>query len=369
MPSIALFLISSLFILTAFLHPFATRRPEQPAWQAFQPNSMNPASSAVSLADVVPLNARNFRTILVFDSIQCDGRFVLHTLATKVLTSVRGRLLWLAGSGAWTPNLIANAMKKMGCEAAASYIRQLSSSNQESTRTSMVAQDPFAICSFVSRYQQELDQLEIDESLDGGKLCKSLYSEIKEWLLQSSGSGSASVPAWIVLDDVSALAALLGDNLAYALVLAIWTLQKEHCVGLIVRATSDHAMNKNESSSCGIMNFSPSWIGAGGTNVTEDNQSKCADLAWERSLVELADGVLDVIPLASGHTREAHGRILFSTPVHGRGWTDQERQPNDRMVNYCLTDTKAQAIRLRSGSTININSSSTKKTSAVPNNE
>ena len=92
--------------------------------------------------------------------------------------------------------------------------------------------------------------------------------------------------------------------------------------------------------------------------------------AWERNLVELADGIVDVMPLQSGFSLEAHGRLVFTERKGGRGWRDAassaaggRRLPSTARptsssaagapaflttVNYCCEDSSIKAFRLRS---------------------
>ena len=86
------------------------------------------------------------------------------------------------------------------------------------------------------------------------------------------------------------------------------------------------------------------WVGAGGSVQNDDNEEK---IPWERSLVQVADGIVDVVPLASGYTREAHGRLLFSEVPAGRGWGGR---PTACIFKYCIADTKVLAIRIRGSS-------------------
>ncbi len=95
--------------------------------------------------------------------------------------------------------------------------------------------------------------------------------------------------------------------------------------------------------------------------------------AWELSLVELADELIQVVPLPSGFSRHAHGRLLCSTrvvegqrhvilPTTLSSTTIREKQkkkgiPNAEtasaastvvVLNYILSDTTVMAIRIRS---------------------
>ncbi len=51
---------------------------------------------------------------------------------------------------------------------------------------------------------------------------------------------------------------------------------------------------------------------------------------WERSLVEIADGIIDVVPLASGFARDVHGRLIFTERSGSLGW--KGGRGNDRKV-------------------------------------
>ena len=61
---------------------------------------------------------------------------------------------------------------------------------------------------------------------------------------------------------------------------------------------------------------------------------------WERQLVEMADTVVDVVPLASGYSREVHGRLIFTSKAVSATIKQQES------YNYCLTDNQALVIRV-----------------------
>jgi len=105
------------------------------------------------------------------------------------------------------------------------------------------------------------------------------------------------------------------------------------------------------------------WVGAGGDSCTTEAEAASTSVYWERGLVEIADGVIDVIPLQSGFSKEAHGRLVFTERMGGRGWYDHggqgggrsnrvystKRIPAARIVNYFCGDQGVKAIRLRAG--------------------
>mmetsp|Transcript_46899 Transcript_46899/g.70876 ORF Transcript_46899/g.70876 Transcript_46899/m.70876 type:complete len:80 (-) Transcript_46899:228-467(-) len=79
----------------------------------------------------------------------------------------------------------------------------------------------------------------------------------------------------------------------------------------------------------------------------------------------MADGIVDVLPLLSGFSREAHGRIIFTERLGGRGWTSSKSRDlwkrrkggssesfvsTGSVVNYRCSDNGVMAFHLRSGS-------------------
>ena len=254
---------------------------------------MNPVSSSTPLGDVFPWPVDEPKSILVADSVATDGRFLLHSWACQI----PGNFWWIAG-GPWTPSLITAGLQKMG----------RSKPNDDSVIRSLPA---------------ELNE----EHLENGEaFLKEIYREIKAWVQTQK-----EMP-WIFLDDVSAIAGLLGSRLTYIWILSLQALAMEHSFGLFIRCSHDSQQQQVLHPPA----TAQQWIGAG---ATKDND--VADTRWEATLIELVDWVLDVVPLASGYTREAHGRLVLSCR-------------RDRMqtivYNYCLTDQKALAIRVQSTS-------------------
>jgi hypothetical protein len=92
------------------------------------------------------------------------------------------------------------------------------------------------------------------------------------------------------------------------------------------------------------------WLGAGG--LSWKNALKEAIIhqviPWQRSLEGLVDAIVDVLPLPSGFSRDAHGRLFFSETPNGRGWGGiQQKVVAAPIVNYCIQDVGVRVMRLR----------------------
>jgi hypothetical protein len=248
------------------------------------------AASTAPLADVSPWSVDKASTILVNDSIESDGRFVLYQIATQVLPSKR--LLWLS-CGPLSPQLIKSSIKKMG--------RDASSPNL-----------------FVRSITQELAESSLNGRPDGVSFLRLLCRDVAEWASQAS-----STPSWLILDDLSTLAVLLGPKLAYCLLASLQALAtKSGSLGITFRCFNDVDQQPQ---------IVRDWVGAGSER---EASSEC--IPWERSLIELADHVVDVCPLPSGPSRDAHGRLVLTTIPS-----------TSKVFNYCVTENEVLAIRVR----------------------
>lgn len=375
------------------------------------------SASSVPLSQALPWSPELAagRTFLVCDSVETDGRFLLHSLATQVLNHKQkkgARVLWIA-CGAWTDRLVANALKKMGCEHAASCLR--SNTNNTNSNTSLsfdwndsdadapssTANKPLQILSIpveiATRIEEaaQVDEKEDDNDTDGRVnfdtelFLKELYHRIRSWATATAAAENDSDslgPTWIVLDDVSALASLLGERLVYFFVLSLRALMNQNAntnetttnnnntFGLIMRCANDidQQDSKLTETNNGVTSVTPAdshlvadWIGAGGQEERLYHQSQ-SHTPWEHQLVELADGIVDVLPLASGYSREAHGRLVYTARPGGKGWGGGNSSSSDKVaaqhhraesggvlplssgvINYCLMDNFVMAIRLR----------------------
>ena len=347
--------------------------------------------AAVPLTDALPWEAslNSKRMFLVNDSMGTDGRFLLYTLASQVLSSSssgntnsmssaantasqqkRGRVLWLA-CGPVGEGQILQGLKKIGCDKTA--LSQAVLAAKQSGDSTEKESSLLTIRSLATELSDSL--LDSNEPFSEQDFVKRLYQYIlKEWLPTETEDGH-TYNNWIIVDDVSALANLLGETLVYGLLLALNARShkdKSNGFGLVVRCSNDYeaASLPSFSGSSVASSGPPEWFGAGGgalssrSNTHYSSTNMDAEIPWERSLMELADGVLDVLPLTSGYTRELHGRIVMTQMPHGRGWlgdgedpreknttsllasrrsTQQKQQLPMQIINYCITDQKIVA--------------------------
>lgn len=229
---------------------------------------------------------------MVYDELSSDGRFVLHTIAAE---GKEHCVYWLA-CGSWTERLIRQGLQKLG-------------SNNNNLTVKCLAE-------LLTRDLDDTKGQEFSEEA----LVRSIFNNIKEWTVEHHQQ-----TCWIFLDDITALSTLVGEKLAYMLTTSVMALEN---VGVLVRASVASQEDKATE------NGNASWFA--------DRLSIQA--SWEQSIAELADGIIDVLPLATGPTRQAHGRLLF-TQVSERGWRTNH-QPL-KLVNYSLSDNKVAAIRIQ----------------------
>lgn len=249
--------------------------------------------------------------VLVTDSVETDGRFLLHTVASQALNSKRN-VFWLS-CGPTTETLIATALRKIGCDAAAAYLK---------SPKSIEWRPPLAIhCVMVDLPNSHHDV--------PTEYLKNLYLRVKDWC--SSDSNNAKT---IIVDDVSALGNLLGERLVYFFISYLRSLP--NCM-VALRCSNDADKESYQEEHLAGINSSRKmdWVGAGGRRMRE-----VTIIPWERTLVELADWIVDVVPLASGYSRDTHGRLVFTAR------TPAPKEP--LVMNYCLHDTGVSVIRLRS---------------------
>jgi hypothetical protein len=294
--------------------------------------------------------------IVVTDSVETDGRFLLYTLASQALagsttaatsnktpgTTSSASVLWLA-CGPITETLVATALRKMGCDAALSYLKM--QSNDCSNNGTSEWKRPLAIHSILTDLSKN-DALDV---FDEETYLKNLYDRIQKWcqygcLVEDNAPSSDTSKRIIIVDDVSSLANSFGDRLVYFF-LHYLRQSLGSSSQLIVRCSNDmdrDAYSKQEEGGeAGVhanQNKVDDWVGAGGRS----KQSSVERIPWERNVVELlADWVVDVVPLASGYSREAHGRLVYTH-------VSSALPPAVPVVmNYCLQDTSVSAIRLR----------------------
>lgn len=356
---------------------------------------------AIPLTDALHWSPSTPRTILIGDSIHSDGSFVLHSLASQVLSKggeAEGRIFWLSG-GPWTETLVATALKRFGCEAAATYLRKRQQQKQQHQaypeRNVVTEEDENVenLCILsVTRMLSSAFQNEVDEkdetdneisSWDGPEVfLKQIYHRIHKWSRQNPKQQSQS-PSWIILDDLSAIANVLGQRVVYRFVHTLRALAVRESLGLVLKCSWDGVLSPSpmmEASAPAPMasgvnalhdvNHHQNSFGAGSSSHAT---ARGAAIAWEPCLVEFADDMIQVVPLPSGFSRHAHGRLIYSArrqdyllrdgelskklvslrktknaAIQSSPNTYSSSPPSIVVLNYLLTDTNVTAIRIRS---------------------
>jgi hypothetical protein len=299
-------------------------------------------SATVPLEEALPCSPRVARKLLVCDSVETDGRFLCYTFAKQALAAT-SRVLWLVGTPV-TDRQVATGLKKMGCDAAAAYLRD--PTNSKNLRIRCLA-DEIATRSLA-------DENGWDEEV----FLKEVYKQVKTWL-QNADSSSNNNPSWILLDDVSTLATILGESLVYQFVdsiCALSTRMGSDDIGIMIRCSHELDQTLLHKTDEDFEKDQSGWLGAGGlAHRTAVRENQLQSVPWER-YIESVDGIVDVVPLTSGYSREAHGRLVFSEVPGGRGWGEYNKSQqvqtgsnawNKLLFNYCIHDNGVRAIRLR----------------------
>jgi hypothetical protein len=297
-------------------------------------------NTTVPLGEALPWSSGLPRNILICDTVESDGRFVLHTMATQALKTNNCKLFWLA-CGPVTDRQIATALRKIGCDVAASYLRDTTASNKSLKIKSLSNEIAAGVLS--------------SNTFDPQVWLRELYQEIKTWV-KSENDGSR-VPCWLFLDDISSLGTLLGESLVFSFLDSLLSLASssvDEGFGVAVRCSHDldYALSKRAKEEG---NDNSGWLGEGGVAHKQNlarHQSEW--IPWERCIESQMDAIVDVLPLTSGYSREAHGRLIFSECPTGRGWGVESKtivnpgaRWNEFLINYCLNDNGVRAIRLR----------------------
>jgi hypothetical protein len=241
------------------------------------------------LAQVAPWKANE--TVLITDSVEYDGRFVLYTIAAAVSNC---KILWLGNT---TENLIRSSFKKMqGGDLSRVTVHSVPTLIEAKVQSGDFVEEAFV---------------------------KDLYNIVRKWRQEHAGD------AWVVFEDASMLATMVGDRSAYALVFSLRCLSKKATApfGFAVRCSNDADMDDLRTTA---KSANTDWFGAGGKRIAESNDT----IPWERTLTELADTVVDVVPLVSGKTRDVHGRLIFTTTSA------------TTVFNYCLNENQVHTIRI-----------------------
>ncbi len=301
-------------------------------------------NATIPLEQALPWSHEIPRTILIGDSIETDGRFLLHTFASQALKG--GQHLWWLTASAVTDRQIATALKKIGCDVATSYLR-----NNDGTSL-------LKITSMTMDLANQALESKDRPFLDGEAYLKDLYKQIKSWLSVNAEETHSS--SWLLVDDISSLAAMLGDEvLVFQFVDSICSLAMRHQnLGVIIRYSNELDQTLLKAAQIEAVQDKTGWLGAGGlAQKQEIKHLHQTWIPWERN-IESIDIMVDVVPLSSGYSREAHGRLVFSEYPGGRGWATSGATKlganaapstslwNKFVINYCLQDGGVRAIRL-----------------------
>jgi hypothetical protein len=340
-------------------------------------------SNTIPLQDVIPWSPNTPRNILVCDSVETDGSFVLSTMAAHLFSSTLpsssgmqtkgidrqqiswSRALWLCGNAS-TKRQVASALKKLGCDAGAAYLRNDNKHVNNSHNGLKIRSLALEIADRIlasNNSEDSKDGCDFDRDL----YLKTVFNDVKAWADNIPDNKSESVSSWIIVDDVTALASILGDRLVYcfierliSLAKASGTLSTQKC-GVIIRCSGDldqmlYRIESNERKD------HSGWFGTGGLSHKQAIHDKLyrTFVPWERAVEESVDAIIDVLPLLSGFSREAHGRLIFSETPNGRGWKNfhsrSSNPPHNRtkstdwnklIFNFRIQDNGARAIRLR----------------------
>ena len=289
-------------------------------------------SSNVLLQDILPwisqgnnnnrLDDQSPSTVLIHDTLETSGRFLLYLTARH---GRKSRILWLTCSASQNQRLIENGLAKVG--------NGTRNPHATASRTENEQKSQITIRSIVQEIRHTIDSCKEegrDEIFSPQVFVRQLYKSILSWYKETD-----EIPSYIFLEDVSALARFVGSRLSYALVFQLCALQQKRqsspssgkgSLSLLVTTAGDELSDQMDASS---------WVGA------EDQPSgdtvPPTEHGWECSLVELADWIVDVVPLSTGFSRNLHGRLIL---------TPKTMESDAVVINYCLGENQVSATRI-----------------------
>ena len=318
-------------------------------------------------------------TILINDTVETDGRFLLYTMTSQYLTSLssissnvrfknhssnikstlpkentsRRNIFWVA-CGPTTERQILTSLHKIGLD-----VQNPSHGNHAKKNESDVIKIVPVALELANSILHE------KESNIYGDYLKSVYkrfcSSIKAKRKNSSDDDLSKANQFdgtlVIIDDVSYLTQLFGATFVMTFIQKLkHELQRSISGGiLIIRSRIDLSIhnahllefdwshqiqNKNRNNTntrknvSGLNHHFPNsaststWLGAGGGNHIVSEHSHYAQFPQPRILgqsilLEVANAVVDVLPLSSGFAREVHGRLVFSERFSGEiGWNN-----------------------------------------------
>lgn len=317
--------------------------------------------NSVPLQDALPWGKGNPPShgccIFITDSIETDGRFLLHTLSVEYLSNSNTALanrsennrkvLWLSCEAYSGRNILA-AIKKISKESMP-LITDRSSPSSASSDWEFIS-----ICDELSTLIFHAEEGLLKNLISS--FARDLFGKIKQLLsrdlparLEDENVAISRPPCWlVVIDDVSILRQLLGCHNTLALIQSIRAIIRSQGGCLAFRASNTLEREKNSTAK------PTQWAGAGGELDAQCRISQDGEIILENILAELADGVVDVLPLPSGFSREAHGRLLLTEVLGAKGWNHGRNLGDSRsnastkfMLNYFCDESDVKAIHLR----------------------
>ena len=257
--------------------------------------------NSLSLADALK-NIDLGETIGIFDSDRTDGRFLLYTLAS----SGNHDITWISCSPSGTERNLMLAMKRIG------------KGHGQNMSEGFIMENVINVTSDIAQVAMENEK---ELNFDG--LIRSYISRlahrIKKIVDECKTKETIHRPL-IVIDDISELATLFGrDNLAVGFLQCLLSIT----TSVIFRASM--AIDQKDF----FRSIKDDWLD--GMNAMTKNSD--GDV-WERGLLDFCDTWIDVVPLESGFSREAHGRVIISNS------TKRET------LNYVCNDYGVRAIRM-----------------------
>ncbi|KAL7567625.1 hypothetical protein ACA910_000219 [Epithemia clementina (nom. ined.)] len=278
-------------------------------------------------------------TVLINDTLETNGRFLLYITARKEVAKCKTRILWLTCSASQNQRLIDQGLSKMVLDGATTG----STARRTNTEISSNNKPQITVRCIVQEIGQAIEKSSQDKKIFAPQqFMRDLYVTVRTWCDEDQES-----PAYIFLEDVSALANLVGSRLSYAFVYQLQVLkqkiniryQKEGKSGmlcLVITSAGDGPLGQTTTNN---NNAFPSWVGAGGRFVSESatSTSLVVGEGWECGLVELADWIVDVVPLATGFSRNVHGRLIV---------TPKSVLSDAFVINYCLGENQVWGTRM-----------------------
>ena len=280
------------------------------------------------LVDAFPFSCTDKKkTYAILDCIDTDGTFLITNLLSYIKQQTKTvKILWI-GCGPFTSQSqnIIQALKKSNCD----FGRNPSSIWIHSISTDLATH----IFSSTERKDDD-DHWDPNEYLR--KLVQTIQLQIMKMITEEDSSSGEEVV--LVLDDLTALSTLVGNANAF------YFLQKLRAMNHSTIFKCSHELESQKDlplvHNKPIQRQQMPWIAAGGTGTSSNSSNSCSNY-WESTLVDLADEIMDVLPLPSGFSKQVHGRIVFTSR--------SSSNISSIMVNFYLSETQGvKIIRLRS---------------------